>query len=52
MREKGKCEMQFYTDKEFCETYKINEKLIKFKTHSDLDQFVYDLGPQFQENNP
>jgi hypothetical protein len=52
MKETGKCEMVFYTDKKFCEEFKVNEKVIKFKKHSDLDQFVVDLGPQFNENYP
>jgi len=43
LKDKGKCLIEFEMDEEFREKFAIKEKIIHFKTHLELDQFVTKL---------
>lgn len=40
LRKKGQCDIQYRVPPELMESCGIKEKVIKFETHKDLDDFV------------
>lgn len=54
LREKGQCELYFPISQELRENLKIKEKVKKFQTHEELDEFVKGLlekASDFEEEN-
>lgn len=53
LRTKGQCDLSFHINDEMREKLEIKDKVKKFTTHEELDQFVescVEKDPQFEEN--
>ena len=43
MKKKGKCEMEFQPDADFIKKFELTQDKYAFKTHQELDTFMYNL---------